>query len=235
LLLLPARVLACLADTVTLEGGSMSTAATSAEGVAGAAEGEKKKGSKLPLILGLVVLLAGGGGAAWYFGLLPFGGGAAADAEHAEEGHGAAAEGGDHGAAAGAHGKPAAKAKDAHGGGGGGGGHGGGGGGHGAAGDVGGMRPLDPFLANLADENTSRYLKLSLQVEFVDAEPPAAFDARRPQIRDVILTLVTSKTFADIRTAEGKERLREDVIDRINHVLAQDAVKSIYFTEFIVQ
>ncbi|MBM4244993.1 MAG: flagellar basal body protein FliL [Deltaproteobacteria bacterium] len=203
----------------------MSTAATSAEGVAGAAEREKKKGSKLPLILGLVVLLAGGGAAAWHFGLLPFGGDAPPDAEHAEEGHGAAAEGGDHGAAAGEHGKPAAKAKGSH----------GGGGGHGAAGDAGGMRPLDPFLANLADENTSRYLKLSLQVEFVDSEPPAAFDTRLPQIRDVILTLVTSKTFADIRTAEGKERLREDVIDRINHVLAQDAVKSIYFTEFIVQ
>ncbi len=206
----------------------MSTAATSAEGVAGAAEGEKKKGSKLPLILGLVVLLAGGGGAAWYLGLLPFGG-AAEDAEHAEEGHGAAAGSGEHAAAAGDHGKPAAKAKGDHGGGGGGGGHGAG------DGAAGGMKPLDPFLANLADETSSRYLKMSLQVEFVDAEPPAAFDARLPQIRDVILTLVTSKTFADIRTAEGKERLREDVIDRINHVLAQDAVKSVYFTEFIVQ
>lgn len=202
----------------------MSTAATNVEGLAGAADGEKKKGSKLPLILGLVVLLAGGGGAAWYFGLLPFGGGA----EHAEDGHGAAAQGGDHGAAAGDHGKAAAKPKGDHG--------GGGGGGHGS-GDAGagGMRPLDPFLANLADETSSRYLKMSLQVEFVDAEPPAAFDARLPQIRDVILTLVTSKTFADIRTAEGKERLREDVIDRINHVLAQDVVKSVYFTEFIVQ
>ena len=96
------------------------------------------------------------------------------------------------------------------------------------------MRPLDPFLANLADEGNSRYLKMAIQVEFV-GEPPAYFDARLPQIRDVILTLVTSKTFADIRTPEGKERLREDVIDRINHVVAQEAVKSVYFTEFIVQ
>ena len=205
----------------------MSTAAANVEGVAGAAEGEKKKGSKLPLILGLVVLLAAGGGAAWWFGLLPFGQ-KADDAEHAEEGHAAPAEGakaagGEHAkAAAGEHGKPAAEK--------------GKGGGHGAAAEgAGGMRPLDPFLANLADETSSRYLKMSLQVEFVDAEPPAAFEARLPQIRDVILTLVTSKTFADIRTAEGKERLREDVIDRINHVLAQDAVKSVYFTEFIVQ
>lgn len=205
----------------------MSTAATNVEGVAGAAEGEKKKGSKLPLILGLVVLLAAGGGAAWWFGLLPFGH-KADDAEQAEGGHGGSGESekaaaGEHAkAAAGEHGKSAEKGK--------GGGHGGG-----AEAGAGGMRPLDPFLANLADETSSRYLKLSLQVEFVDAEPPAAFDARLPQIRDVILTLVTSKTFADIRTPEGKERLREDVIDRINHVIAQDAVKSVYFTEFIVQ
>jgi flagellar FliL protein len=202
----------------------MSTAATNVEGVAGAAEGEKKKGSKLPLILGLVALLAGGGGAAWYFGLLPFGHKVAdaeqADAEQAAAGEGehAAAPAGDHAKSA-EKGKPAEKGK----------------GGHGAAATAGGMRPLDPFLANLADETSSRYLKMSLQVEFVDSEPPAAFDARLPQIRDVILTLVTSKTFADIRTPEGKERLREDVIDRINHVLAQDAVKSVYFTEFIVQ
>lgn len=204
----------------------MSTAATNVEGVAGAAEGEKKKGGKLPLILGLVVLLAAGGGAAWWFGLLPFGH-KGDDAEQTEEGHAAPAEGakaagGEHAKAAGGeHGKAAEKGK---------------GGGHGAAAEgAGGMRPLDPFLANLADETSSRYLKMSLQVEFVDAEPPAAFEARLPQIRDVILTLVTSKTFADIRTPEGKERLREDVIDRINHVLAQDAVKSVYFTEFIVQ
>jgi flagellar FliL protein len=199
----------------------MSTAATNVEGVAGAAEGEKKKGSKLPLILGLVVLLAGGAGAAWWFGMLPFGH-KAADAEQGEDGAPAAAEkaaGGEHAKAPAAeHGKSAGKS------------------GHGAAAaGAGGMRPLDPFLANLADETSSRYLKMSLQVEFVDPEPPAAFDARLPQIRDVILTLVTSKTFAEIRTPEGKERLREDVIDRINHVLAQDAVKSVYFTEFIVQ
>lgn len=100
---------------------------------------------------------------------------------------------------------------------------------------AGAMRQLDPFLANLADEGGTRYLKMSLQVEFVGAEPPAHFDLRMAHVRDAVLTLVTSKTFADIRTSEGKERLREDLIDRMNHVLRADAVKSVYFTEFIVQ
>lgn len=186
----------------------MATAAVDGVAAAGAAEGGKKKGGKLMLVVGLVVLLAAGAAGAWYAGLLPIG--TANDAEHAaDDEHGAAAS------------HASAKAGD----------HGKGGG----PGTVGSMRPLDPFLANLADEAQSRYLKMTLQVEFVGAEAPPAFDARLPQIRDVILTLVTSKTFADIRTPEGKERLREDVIDRINHVLAQDAVKSVYFTEFIVQ
>ena len=97
------------------------------------------------------------------------------------------------------------------------------------------VRPLEPFLANLADESGSRYLKTTIQVEFFAAEPPPAFDARMPQIRDAVLTLLTSKSFADIRTPAGKESLRDDVIDRLNHVLQTASVKAVYFTEFIVQ
>jgi flagellar FliL protein len=102
-------------------------------------------------------------------------------------------------------------------------------------GQAGGVRPLEPFLANLADESGSRYLKTTIQVEFVTPEPPPTFDARMPQMRDAILTLLTSKTFADIRTPAGKETLRDDVIDRLNHVLQTASVKAVYFTEFIVQ
>lgn len=182
----------------------MSTAAEGVEGAAAAAGAEGAKAKKGGKLTLVLALVV----------LLAAGGGAAwffgllpgAAAKDAESGEAPQAA-----ASEGEHGKGAGK---------------------GAA--TGSMRPLDPFLANLADEASSRYLKMTLQVEFV-ADPPAAFDARLPQIRDVILTLVTSKTFADIRTPEGKERLREDVIDRINHVLAKEAVKSVYFTDFIVQ
>jgi len=109
----------------------------------------------------------------------------------------------------------------------------GGGGGHEA--QLGAIRPLEPFLANLADESGSRYLKTTIQVEFVGNEPPASIEARMPQIRDAVLTLLTSKTFADIRTPAGKESLRDDVIDRLNQVLQSASVKAVYFTEFIVQ
>jgi len=97
------------------------------------------------------------------------------------------------------------------------------------------LEPMDPFIANLADEDGRRYLKATLQVEFYDAIAPPEFHRRLPQARDMLLTLLSSKTFADVRSPQGKAVLREEIVNRLNTVLNEDAVKAIYFTEFIVQ
>ena len=100
---------------------------------------------------------------------------------------------------------------------------------------VGALLPLDTFIANLADEDGRRYLKATLHVEFFAASVPDEFTARVPQMRDLLLTLLTSKLFAEIRTPEGKALLRDEIINRMNRALNKDLVKAVYFTEFIVQ
>jgi flagellar FliL protein len=108
---------------------------------------------------------------------------------------------------------------------------------HGAAGEKGPgpMLPFETFIANLADEGGARYLKATFQVEFLGTAVPPDVNGRLPQIRDLLLTLLSSKTFEDVRTPEGKQQLREEIIARMNQVLDRDAVKAVYFTEFIVQ
>lgn len=179
------------------------------------AEGEApKKKSKLPLIIGLVVLLAaGGGGGYWYFVLNKPAAPAEGEADATEHGEG----GGEHGAPAGEHG---AKAE---------------GGEHGGKGEGGATEALDPFIANLADEEGRRYLKATIQFEFFEHETPGEFTDRAAQVRDAIITLLTSKTFGEVRTPQGKALLREEIINRTNHVVHRDIVKAVYFTEFIVQ
>src|SRR2546427_4410184 len=100
---------------------------------------------------------------------------------------------------------------------------------------VGALLPLDPFIANLADEDGKRYLKATLQVEFFASRVPDEFTARVPQMRDLVLTLLTSKLFAEVRTPEGKAVLRDEIINRMNRTVGRDLVKAVYFTEFIVQ
>jgi len=111
-------------------------------------------------------------------------------------------------------------------------------GGEGEAGhpaDVGALAPLDPFIANLSDEDGRRYVKATLQLEFTKSTVPPEFNARLPQIRDLLVTLLSSKTFAEVRTPQGKAVLRDEIVSRVNHALRQDLVKAVYFTEFIVQ
>src|SRR5438128_8080492 len=81
---------------------------------------------------------------------------------------------------------------------------------------VGALLPFDPFIANLADEDGRRYLKATLQVEFFDARVPDEFNARVPQMRDLLLTLLTSKLFAEVRTPQGTASLRCEILNRIN-------------------
>jgi flagellar FliL protein len=101
--------------------------------------------------------------------------------------------------------------------------------------EVGALLALDPFIANLADEDGKRYLKATVQVEFVEGRVPPEVNARLPQIRDLLLTLFTSKLFSEVRTPQGKALLRDEIINRLNRVLRRDVVKAVYFTEFIVQ
>ena len=170
------------------------------------AEAPKKK-SKLPLIGSAVVVIAGAVAALWYLGVGPFAGTGSkhAEATAAVEEEGGHGGGGEHGESAGDHGKPGC------------------------------VVALEPFIANLADDGGRRYLKATFQIDFGTSGVPAAMQAHLPQTRDLLLTLFTSKTFDDIRTPEGKQQLREEIIARVNQVLDRDLAKAVYFTEFIVQ
>jgi flagellar FliL protein len=100
---------------------------------------------------------------------------------------------------------------------------------------VGEMFPLDTFVVNLADANGKRYLRTTMQLELAPEEHKETFEQRLPQIRDVILTILPTKTFEDIRTAEGKSALRTEILNRLNDLLNGGNVVNLYFTEFVIQ
>jgi flagellar protein FliL len=94
---------------------------------------------------------------------------------------------------------------------------------------------MDPFVVNLADTDRSRFLKIRINIESQEGKPNEEFDKRLPQLRDTILTVLTSKTAKDIFDSEGKRKLREEIIRKLNQTLTRFKVKTIYFTEFMIQ
>lgn len=56
-----------------------------------------------------------------------------------------------------------------------------------------------------------------------------------PVVNDIIITLLSTKKFDQIYTSEGKETLRQEVIQAVNSRLTGYKVIQVYFTEFVVQ
>jgi flagellar FliL protein len=103
------------------------------------------------------------------------------------------------------------------------------------SGHIGSTYALQTFVVNILDRDRDRYLKLKAELELEDTKLEEELSSRLPQIRDLIIGLLGSKTFDDIRTIEGKNFLREEMLLRINALLVTGKVRRIFFTEFVVQ
>ena len=100
---------------------------------------------------------------------------------------------------------------------------------------VGTMYALDSFIVNIGDRDRDRYLKLKAELELSKGAVAEEIEQRMPQIRDLIISLLGSKSFDEIRSIEGKDLLREEVLQRINALLVTGKARSVFFTEFVVQ
>lgn len=107
-------------------------------------------------------------------------------------------------------------------------------------------------IVNLLDPVGRRYLKINIVLEFL---PPdygyyqldgqarelereklvEEIAERKPIIDDLLISLLTSRSYEDICTLEGKNHLRSDIQERLNQALQEPRIAAVYFTEFLVQ
>ncbi len=94
---------------------------------------------------------------------------------------------------------------------------------------------LDPFLLNLADRDELRFLKVSIKLELDRPEEKTDYQNKVPAIRDTLLVLLSSKESQLLRTVNGKRRVREEIMKRVNGVMSKGKISNVYFTDFIIQ
>ena len=97
--------------------------------------------------------------------------------------------------------------------------------------------PLNSFVVNLLDTQGvgKRYLKITMQLEIGKEEDKLLIENHNAQIRDTVLLLLSSQSLKEINTMEGKLELKQTLLARMNQILGDGVVRSIYFTEFVVQ
>jgi flagellar FliL protein len=107
-------------------------------------------------------------------------------------------------------------------------------------------------VVNLTDKSAAKFLKVALALEFIDRkvkEPPKGEGVKAQQdefakemsgysaiIDDALVTTLSSKGSSDLLKADGKDQLKNELIEKVNHALHdEEKVVNVYFTSFIIQ
>lgn len=92
---------------------------------------------------------------------------------------------------------------------------------------------LEPFIVNLQVKGS--FLKATIQLQLATQGAPKAVEADIPMIRDSIIGILSSKSATEILAKEGKDKLRKEIKQAVNHTLGSEEVDKVFFTEFIIQ
>lgn len=100
---------------------------------------------------------------------------------------------------------------------------------------VGTTIPLPVFTTNLADPLGKRFIRLNVEIEVADAKVAEELASQNARVRDSILLLLSSKTYADIATTESKLMLKSEITERLNTILGQGKVYQVFITDMVIQ
>jgi flagellar protein FliL len=92
---------------------------------------------------------------------------------------------------------------------------------------------LDGFTANLAQgDGPRRFVRLEAVLKFNKKHSQKEFDARKPQIRDTIISILNSKRPKDLLEKQGKEYLKEEIKSAINNFMIDGTVMDVFYVGF---
>lgn len=94
---------------------------------------------------------------------------------------------------------------------------------------------LPTFLVNLYDPLGRRYVQVDVELELISPAVVKEVTAQNARIRDAMILLLSSKTYDELSTQEGKHLLRNEIMDRINQILNGTKVLRVYYITFVIQ
>jgi flagellar FliL protein len=101
--------------------------------------------------------------------------------------------------------------------------------------DIGPLYSIGTMIVNLADQGGKRYLRVNMELELSHPEVATEIEKRLPLVRDSILMVLSTKTYQDISTNEGKNTLRTQLVTNLGQFFMSGNIVNVFFTEFVVQ
>jgi flagellar FliL protein len=101
---------------------------------------------------------------------------------------------------------------------------------------IGRILSLDSVVVNVAQTDGRRYLKTTIQLEVPeDGKAAKDVEARKAQLLDLLIAVLSRKSLADLTSPEALDRLRSELYERLVQELGKERLRRVFITEFVVQ
>lgn len=104
----------------------------------------------------------------------------------------------------------------------------------GGNGEAAGTLHLDTFVLNLSDPSQRAYLRVGIDLGLSRAVGKEEAPPLGP-VRDTIIGVLGQAKADDLATAEGKAKLKQDLLQALQSRVPELDVAEVYFTEFLIQ
>jgi len=102
--------------------------------------------------------------------------------------------------------------------------------------DIGILVGLEEIIVTLqSDSKVPRYVRIHVNLEMSDQAAADLVVARLPQLRDIVIMVLSAKDREDLQRPEGRKGIRDEIFRRLADKLPKDSLLNIYFSDLVIQ
>ena len=90
------------------------------------------------------------------------------------------------------------------------------------------------FLVNLSDEESRRFVKTKVYLGYENKKLTKELEQKKPIILDAINSVLRSKKSTDFNE-KGVEKIKLEILEKVNIAFQNGRCETVYFTELIIQ
>jgi len=91
------------------------------------------------------------------------------------------------------------------------------------------------LLVNPTGTAGTRYLSASVGLEVKSAVVLEKLRLRDLQVRDLLILVLSSRTVDELTDSRSRERMRKEILARLNQLLGGDQLSAVYFVDYVLQ
>lgn len=97
------------------------------------------------------------------------------------------------------------------------------------------IEKMNPFVVNLRDAASSRYLKTTLEFEVGNEKELEKFKKYGSAIRHDVLMYLSNLSVAEIQGEGGRQIIAKELLAKVRKIFEAGEVRNLYITEFVLQ